>query len=112
MVPFTLKSATASLAAYTRLALPGGSSDTDATGVKPSVRVGRRATASAAPAPPNVSSISQSDIWTQVKVGVSRGVYDDASLSRSSLTRSRNSPGLSPSNAPMNSWSLDPQGYG
>src|SRR5438552_46831 len=43
MVPFTLKSATASLAAYTRLALPGGRSATAATGVKPSVRLGRRA---------------------------------------------------------------------
>src|SRR5207249_8424458 len=73
-VPFTLKRATASLAAYTRLALPGGSSDRLATGVKPSARAGRRATACAALAPPSVSSMSHSDICTHVNVGVSRSV--------------------------------------
>src|SRR5437667_368685 len=60
------------------------------------------------PGAPSVSSISHRDICTQVRVGVSRSVYDDASLSRSSITRSRNSPGLSPSNATMNSWSSRP----
>src|SRR6267378_3399596 len=73
-VPLTLKSATASLATYTRLALPGGRSASDATGVNPSARAGRRATAWAAPAPPSVSSMSHSDICTQVNVGVSRRV--------------------------------------
>src|SRR2546423_14123052 len=38
--------------------------------------------------------MSHSDIWTQVNVGVSRSVYDDALLSRSSITRSRKSAGL------------------
>src|SRR6266576_6677508 len=101
-VPLTLKRATASLAAYTRFAAPGGSSDRLATGVKPSARAGRRAMDSAAPAPPRVSSMSHSDICTHVNVGVSLRVYEDALLSRSSITRSRNSPGLSPSNATMN----------
>src|SRR5213594_2341240 len=47
-------------------------------------------------------------IGTHVKVGVSRSVYEDAWLSRSSITRSRKSAGLSPSNATMNSWSSSP----
>src|SRR3989441_12417739 len=51
-VPFTLKSATASLAAYTRLALPGGSADRLATGVEPAARAGRRCTGCDARAPP------------------------------------------------------------
>ena len=55
--------------------------------------------------------MSHSDICTHVKVGVSRKVYDDALLSRSSITRSRNSAGLSPSNATTNSWSSRPYEY-
>src|SRR2546422_9392790 len=61
-VPFTLKSATASLAAYTRLALPGGSSERLATGVKPSAPPGRRATACAAAAPPRGAGMAHNDI--------------------------------------------------
>src|SRR5439155_15319046 len=106
--PRTLKSATASPPTYTRRLVPAGRSASAATGVYPSARVGRREAACAAPAPPNVTSMSHRDICTHVKVGVSRSVYEDAWLSRSSITRSRKSAGLSPSNATMNSWSSSP----
>src|SRR5260221_1022068 len=59
--------------------------------------------------PSRASSALRADIATQVKVGVSRSVYSLDSVGRSSLTRSRNIPGSSPSKQTTNSWSSRPK---
>src|SRR5512132_2114969 len=61
--------------------------------------------------PSSASSVRPSDIATQVKMGVSRSVYELDSVPRSSCTRSRNSPGSSPSKETTNSWSSRPKEY-
>ena len=53
--------------------------------------------------PPRVSSVSLRLRRMQVKMGVSRRVYRDPSVSRSAITKSRKSSGLSLSNATTHS---------
>src|SRR5262249_53721717 len=60
-------------------------------------------------AQPSVSSMAAAlGERRQVNVGVSRRVYEDASVSRMFMTRSRKSSGRSDSKATTNSWSSRP----
>src|SRR4051794_29402755 len=61
--------------------------------------------------PSSALSARSSDTRRHVKLGVSRSVYADASVPRSSCTRSRNAPTSSVSNATTNSWSSRPNEY-
>jgi len=63
---------------------------------------------SASRQPPRVSSVSLRLLRMQVKIGVSRNVYREPSVSRRAITRSRKSSGLSLSNATTHSWSSNP----
>jgi len=59
--------------------------------------------------PPSVSSVSLRLLRMLVKIGVSRSVKREPSVSRSAITRSRKSSGLSLSNATTHSWSSNPK---
>src|SRR6185436_1402568 len=79
-VPATLKIAMASVPRYTLFEAPGGTSLNSATGVSPLDAAGARSRNCFTVAPPRVSSASQRDIWIPTRVGVSRNVYEDASV--------------------------------
>src|SRR5438477_1443614 len=62
-------------------------------------------------APSRASSAARISTWRPTKIGVSRSVYRDASVSRNVSIRCMKSAGSSHSNAVMNSWSSMPNEY-